>query len=69
MEELHATIAAYLRRQNPRILAPCPPPIPLAQVGCRSCGQPIGAGAEPGALGTLIAARRCLGCYLREIAA
>ena len=68
MEELHAAIACYLREHNPRLLTPCPPPVPLAQVRCRSCGQPIGAGAEPGALGSLIAARRCLGCYLREAA-
>jgi len=57
-----------LRRHNPRILAPCPPPAPPAQARCRSCGVPIGAGAEPGALGSLIAARRCIGCYLREAA-
>lgn len=68
MDKLHAAIAAYLREHNSRILTPCPSPLPLAQARCRSCGQPIGAGAEPGALGSLIAARRCLGCYLREAA-
>jgi len=66
MDELHVAIADCLRRHNLRILTPCPPPIPLAQVRCRSCGQPIGEGSEPGALGSLIAARRCIGCYLRE---
>ncbi len=68
MEELHAAIAAYLRRHNRRILTPYPPPVPLEQARCRSCGVPIGAGAEPGALGYLLAARRCLGCYLRAAA-
>jgi len=68
MEQLHAAIAAYLREHNPRILTPCPHPVPLAQSRCRSCGLPIGEGFEPGALGALIAARRCLGCYLREAA-
>lgn len=68
MEELHAAIARYLREHNPRILTPCPPPVLLSQARCRSCGQPIGAGADPGALGSLIAARRCIGCYLREAA-
>ncbi len=68
MEQLHAAVGAGRRRRNPRILTPCPPPVPLAQARCRSCGQPIGAGVEPGALGALIAARRCLGCYLREAA-
>lgn len=68
MEELHAAIGDYLREHNPRILAPCPPPVPLASMRCRSCGQPIMAEAEPGTLGYLLAARCCLGCYLREAA-
>lgn len=68
MDELHAAIAAYLRRHNPRVIKPCPPPVPLAAVRCRSCGRPIATEAEPGSLGYLLAARRCVDCYLREAA-
>jgi hypothetical protein len=68
VEELHTAIADYLREHNPRILTPCPPPVALDLVRCRSCGQPIMAEAEPGTLGYLLAARCCLGCYLREAA-
>lgn len=66
MDELHAAIAAYLRRQNPRRLAPRPPPVPFVPgPRCRDCGarivSPIG---ELFALAPLVAARRCLDCYL-----
>ncbi len=69
MDDLHDQIAVYLRRHNRRLLTPCPPSVALDVVRCRSCGQAIGEGADPGALGPLIAARRCFSCYLREIAA
>jgi len=40
-DDLHAAIANYLRRHNRRILAPCPPPVPLASVRCQVCGHPV----------------------------
>ena len=75
MDELHAAIRAYLRRHNPRVIAKSAPPVPLASVRCRACGRPIldaGAGRVPsgqGLLGPLLAARRCVDCYVREAAA
>ena len=74
MEELHRAIAAYLRRNNRRLIAKSAPPVPLASARCRACGRPImdaGAGRVPsgqGALGPLLAAQRCAECYLREAA-
>ena len=70
-EELHAALRAYLRAANPRCIACCAPPPPLASVRCRACGRPIlrvGAG-DLGALGPLLAARRCVDCFIREQAA
>jgi len=70
VEELHAAIREYLRDRNPRAIRRCASPVPLASVRCRSCGRPImdaGAG-DVGALGPLLAARRCADCYLREAA-
>jgi hypothetical protein len=69
VEELHAAITAYLRRHNPRYVTPCPPPVPfLPGPRCRDCGARIVAEGEPFALAQLVAARRCVHCYLREAA-
>ena len=68
VDELHAAIAAYLRAHNPRAIKACALPVPLASVRCRACGRPIldaGAG-DVAALGALLTARRCVGCFLRE---
>ena len=69
MDDLHDLIAAYLRKHNPHVITPYPPPVPFVPgPRCRSCGRPIAAEAEPGTLGYLLAARRCIGCYLEEAA-
>ena len=69
-EELHAAIAAHLRRHNPRAIALSAPPVPLALTPCKSCGRPIMAGGpgDLGGFGLLLAAYRCLDCFLREAA-
>jgi hypothetical protein len=69
VDELHTAIAAYLRRHNPRLLLACPAPVPLLDVPrCRICKTPISAEGELFAIAVLLAARRCVDCYLREAA-
>ncbi len=70
MDELHAAVAAHLRRQNPRLLTPCPPPVPFVPgPRCRDCGARI---VSPTggllALAQLVAARRGVDYYVREAA-
>ncbi len=36
VDELHAAIAAHLRRTNRRLLTACPPPVPLSALRCRA---------------------------------
>ncbi len=69
MDELHAVIVEYLRRHNPHLLTPCPSPVPLLmEPRCQQCGQRITAEGEQFDAAVLVAARRCLDCYLREVA-
>jgi len=69
-ERLHAAIREHLRRHNPRAIRRIAPPVPLALTPCTSCGRPIMAGGpvDLGGFGPLLAARRCVDCYLREAA-
>jgi hypothetical protein len=67
--DLHAAIAAYLRKHNPRILTPCPPPVPLLTAPrCARCRQEITAVGEQFAVAILVAARRCFDCFTVEAA-
>jgi len=69
MDELHAASAAYLRKHNPRILTPCPPPVPLVPgTRCRICRTPITAEGDQFEVEVLLADGRCLDCYAAEAA-
>jgi len=70
VDKLHAAIAAHLRKHNPRVITSCPPPMPLLDAPrCRRCRTPITAEGDQFAIAVLIAAGRCLDCYLNEAAA
>ena len=59
--DLHAAIAAYLRKHNPRVITPCPPPVPLLDVPrCRYCGKPITTGDDAFNVEQMRAARACV---------
>ena len=67
MEDLHAAIAAHLRRHNSRYLKPCPPPVPLLDVPrCRRCRAAITAEGDQFEIAVLLADGRCVDCHMAE---
>jgi len=61
VDDLHAAIAAYLRRHNPHLLTPSPPPVSLLDVPrCRYCGKPIAQGNDAFDVEQMRAARACV---------
>jgi hypothetical protein len=73
VDDLHNAIRQYLARHNARLRRPAR--IEQVRAGalrslaaCRRCDAPIVAGDDAPALAALLAARRCLDCYLREAA-
>lgn len=69
MEELHASIAAHLRRHNPRYPKPCPSLVPLLDAPrCRTCSVAITAEGDQFELVVLLADGRCVDCYMAEAA-
>lgn len=69
MDDMHATIAAYLRKHNPRVITPCPPPVPLLDVPrCRKCRAAITAEGDQFEIAVLLTDGRCVDCYMAEAA-
>jgi hypothetical protein len=76
VDDLLAAIADHLRHHNVRLRPGRAERVwsralwdyGRPQVRCRSCGGPILADGDVKALGPLLAAGLCLGCYLREAA-
>ena len=69
MDDLHAAIAAYLRRHKASDITPCPPPVPLLDVPrCRKCRAAITAEGDQFEIAVLLADGRCIDCYIAEAA-